>query len=93
MYDEIHAEQLKKQCAEQQDRANCPTANGLLGSTLSQAGYAEPARPGLRERVAADLRHAQRNASKENALHELTYLLDKNPEVARILDLMEVVRG
>ena len=60
---------------------------GQVGSTLSQ-----PAQPGLRERVAMNLNRAQQEARRAEVLHELQYLLDKNPDIARILDLLEVAQ-
>ena len=62
------------------------TIGGLYGSNLTQS-----AQPSMRERINAQLYRAQVESRKENALAELQYLLDKNPEVARILDLLEQV--
>lgn len=45
--------------------------------------------PRLRDRVAERLRQCERQASKANSLSELLRLLDKNPDVALILTLME----
>lgn len=46
----------------------------------------------LQDRVRHQLADAEHIAQKTNRLAELKYLLDKNPEVARILDLIEEVR-
>jgi hypothetical protein len=52
-----------------------------------------PCRVGLRERAARQLGERQMHISKGARLEELMYLLDKNPDIARILDLVEEVRG
>jgi hypothetical protein len=48
---------------------------------------------GLRERVHSQRLQAESNARKREALGELEYLMDKHPEVARMLELLEQVRG
>lgn len=65
---------------------------GKIGGYMAQEDC-EPARPSLGERVANQLGKARRESRKESRLAELSYLLEKNPEVARILDLIEDVRG
>jgi hypothetical protein len=70
-----------------QGSARTPTS-GLLGYEATQ-----PVRPNLRERVASDLGRARRDANKRDRLEELQLLLDKHPDIARILDLLEDVRG
>jgi biotin synthase-related radical SAM superfamily protein len=52
----------------------------------------EPCKPGLFERVRMQARSAERETHRAMRLAELSHLLEKNPEVARILDLMETVR-
>jgi hypothetical protein len=79
-------DQLLKQQAAVANEARC--ASGMAGMAFGH----QPADPGLRERIAAQRFHAERESVKANRLAELEYLLDKNPEVARILDLMEQVR-
>ncbi len=64
--------------------------SGLLAGTTSQG---EACRPCLRERVEAQLNHAHTEARKAQRLAELAELLHKHPDVARILDLVEEVRG
>jgi hypothetical protein len=59
---------------------------------LASDPYLEPARPNIMERVANDLRRAQRESRKADRLGELEYLLNKHPDIARILDLIEDVR-
>ena len=60
------------------------------------AGYAvggmaldEPCKAPLRDRIASRARRAGNEARRAENLKELQYLLDKNPEVARILELLE----
>lgn len=53
----------------------------------------EPARDCLRDRVHSQLRRAEGEVSRAMALAELERLLEKHPDVARILDLMEYVKG
>ena len=48
-------------------------------------------RAGFQERLHSRLGHIEREGRKGAALNELLYLLDKNPEVARILELIELV--
>lgn len=49
-------------------------------------------RPSLLERVAGQAQSARYSANKAERLEELTYLLQKHPDVARILDLIDEVR-
>jgi hypothetical protein len=91
-----------KERAETAERSNYAVAAGSgladqtqipsvgLGGALA---YGEERRPSLRERVSMDLAKAQRESRREMRLAELHELLARNPEVARILDLMEDVRG
>ncbi len=72
-------------------------AAGQTQNCAGSAGIGKPAmhiaEPSMRERLKAQLYHAQKESSKENKLLELEYLLDKNPEVARILELLDQVRS
>lgn len=54
-----------------------------------------PCRDSLQNRVEAKLNRANGEARKVELLHELQHLLQKNPEVARILDLLDedLLRG
>lgn len=54
-----------------------------------EKGCDEPMRENLRGRVHSELRRSMRESRKAENLQELAMLLDKNPEVARILELME----
>ena len=80
----MREEKLSAMCGAQ-------TPTGMLGAAKTYAD--EPMRVSLRERVAMDLNRSVRESNKLQRLQELTFLLDKNPEVARILDLIEEVRG
>lgn len=73
----------------------CAQGTDVGQSTLNSAltGADIPARTSLTERVASDLYRAIRESRRSHKLEELKYLLEKNPEVARILDLMEEVRS
>lgn len=62
---------------------------GVLGTAYDSP---EPCRPSLRERVTSHLYRARKEADTRNRLEELQFLLDKNPDIARILDLIEDVR-
>ena len=66
---------------------------GNIGSGASIGGYstlnrAEEKMP-LRDRISSRARRAGNEAIRAENLKELQYLLDKNPEVARILELLE----
>ena len=49
----------------------------------------EPCKAPLRDRIGSRARRAGNEARRAENLKELQYLLDKNPEVARILELLE----
>lgn len=65
------------------------TSPGLAGS----AGYdnATPMRETLTNRLRSRRVDSARQAERREQFDELIYLLDKNPEIARILDLIEAV--
>jgi len=52
----------------------------------------KPVTPSLHERVRNQLHYAQIESRRADQLSELKYLLDKRPEIARILDLLDVVK-
>ena len=54
---------------------------GQMGTT--------PTPPGFRARIADRLRTARAEIQMANYLAELEYLLDKNPDVARILEIID----
>lgn len=65
---------------------------GSLGCNEAKS-CTEPGRDCLRDRVHSQLRRAEGEVSRAMALAELERLLEKHPDVARILDLMEYVKG
>lgn len=85
-------QKLKATCAKQTKRPydNVDCGPGEIRGISNQAMDA-PGFPNLRERILSRLGHAGREASKLESLRELQHLLDKNPETARILELVELV--
>lgn len=86
-------EQIKKQreyldCA---NSAKMSTGPSTPYNACGSAGLSEPMRDNLQQRVASQTRRAQRESRKANKLSELQYLLDKYPDFARILTLLEEV--
>jgi hypothetical protein len=75
------------QTANQPANARC----GTIG-TQNTKMCEEPARDSLRDRVRSQVQQANRQAIRAGRLSELEYLLDKYPEVGRILELMDDVR-
>jgi len=84
---------LEKERAEKLYQQNqCGATIGA--SQMSAKPLEDPChRASLRERVLMDLAKARRESRKLERLSELEYLLDKNPDIARILDLIEDVRA
>lgn len=80
-----------------QMREKAPAAGAELRAATgaSQAGSLgrgyeiECARPSLRERVNSSFYRAERETRNVNRLKELADLLDTNPAIARILELIE----
>ena len=65
----------------------------LAGLAADAEQYADrPSMPGLRERVHKAMCHAQQEAGRFARMQELADLLDKNPDISRILDLYEEFR-
>lgn len=52
-----------------------------------------PCRLSLNERVEAQLNRSMREAKRAERLQVLAYLLNKHPDIARILDLVDEVRS
>jgi len=67
------------------EQAEKMQAQGMVGRNETS----EPAQESMRERFQYRLSRATREARSKERLEELLYLLDKNPEVARILELIE----
>lgn len=80
-------EAIEKQRAHDSARVECGTSDvmGMAG----QLGRYTP--PTFREQMGKRLEHAKAEGKKAGKLQELCILLDKNREVARILDLIEEV--
>lgn len=83
-------EQTIKAAAGQADALNIPSSTqGSQGGYATLDGDGEAKRENLQERVARRLSRARSESRKEARLEELDYLLRKNPEVARIIELIE----
>lgn len=89
-------QQEMKEAAEKahttQKEAEYKTQTAYRGDCASMLAQ-EPARPSLRDRVEYDLTNARQASRRRDRMEELAHLLDKNPEIARILDLVEDLRG
>lgn len=83
-------EKMAAQAAEK--RSGMAADYGAVGGAGMARNCAEPRQPSLMESVESQLHRATGEVRKAEQLHELQYLLQKNPDVARILDLLEVVR-
>ena len=72
-------------------KAEAQMANAAMPQEYVGGGMAldEPCKAPLRDRIAYRARRAGNEARRAENLKELQYLLDKNPEVARILELLE----
>ena len=84
------------QCSIQADPKYAPLGSTIGPSVLGlrkRLELEERCRVGLRERIHNQAAHAQQEGNKASRLYELAELLDKNPVVARILELLEEVRG
>lgn len=95
MYPQKEQELVEKlKAAEKSARGAAGIASsGNAGNAIRGMDTAEPQRACLRDRVMMDLDRAQRESRKTYQLAELADLLEKHPDVARILDLVELVRG
>lgn len=96
-------EQLRAQKAALAQEVKCDTEDDLgamtpntiegKGGALGGYGTKGPCRVGLVERIHAQLRRSTGEARRAERLQELAMLLDRNPEVARILDLVDEFRS
>jgi len=80
-YKRAFEEELAKQRAEMNARTQ-----GLCGS---RGETTDPAQSTLRDRIMQQRYDCEKRADRYAGLAELTNLLEKNPEVARILELMD----
>ena len=91
-------EQQEKLKALAEEEYNSRLAQGsAAGQTFGHVNYEQQqvpqiAEPSLRERIRGKRIHAQSQSRRLEQLHELEYLLDKHPEFARILELIDAVR-
>lgn len=83
-------EQLYATAAHIRDRAE--NAAHAERKRAFEYGANEPCRPRLRERVHDSFHRAAGESQKLDRLRELAELLDTNPAVARILELIEETR-
>lgn len=84
---EMEREKARQDAAYQGAKVTDP---GLYQGQCGTANEAtQPMQASLRERLREQAARARRESRKVDRLDELNYLLDKNPEVARILDLLE----
>lgn len=91
--DEVNEKQQDYENASKRDITGQATAGyGAIGNS-AMPKTCEPCRASLNERVSSQLNRAIGEARHAEQLRELQYLLRKNPDVARILDLIESVRG
>ena len=61
-----------------------------MGCSTNAVGCNLQRKPTLRQNLRAKLESAIESSKSVEQLRELDYLLDKNPEVARILELLDV---
>jgi hypothetical protein len=91
--DKLAAEMREAEMREKMNAAerNASTAYraGLSQGVAGLAYENEPMRPGLRERVNSSFYRAERESRNVSRLKELADLLDTNPALARILELIE----
>lgn len=82
-----------KQGYENSASKTCSTSaavgNYAQGCDLSGASVDMAYRPGIRDRVDLALRDATRANERANVAAEIGFLLDKNPDFARLLDLID----
>lgn len=82
-------EKLKAMAQELDSAKSCgASVGGKLGRDVT-----EPGRPSIMVRLCLQKNRALQEASQFERLAELQFLLEKNPEVARILDLMDCLKG
>lgn len=99
MHENESGQQQVKQ-AQYDNRSNLnPAKPSEFGSAIGTVGLAggydskQAIGHSLRDRVHAQIHRATNEARRIERLNELAILLERNPEVARILDLIEEVRG
>lgn len=88
---------LKQMASEQQtgrsyDNAKCDVGSGFLGGAMCMDQDKTPCRDPLIERVRSRFHRSASEGRKADRMNRLLHLLEKNPEVAEILDLVEEVK-
>ena len=73
----------------QAQQANTATPGEAIGGMLGCEQT--PMRETMSARFRSSVSRLRRDHRKLDQLNELTYLLDKNPELARILDLVDML--
>ena len=86
MFNEDIAKAVAAKEAQAAQSANMATAQGYAGGLL---GCDKPYRSTLRDRLKWTIKSANDQNHKARKANELVALLEKNPEVARILELIE----
>jgi hypothetical protein len=84
----MNYDELEKQQAYMRNQAQELKQGAVSGLNPIPINY--PVRTSLRDRIAARVDRSQQELSVSARLQELQYLLDKNPDVARILDLLDI---
>lgn len=87
MYGEEHAHKQRE------ETLNAMRANLAQDGCAGQANAAMPVREGMRERFRSRLDRARSEGNKAAQLGELVCLLDDNPDLARILELIDALGG
>lgn len=81
------------QCPEPMDGNSLANSTGGVTSCGPGCQLCHPRREDLHSQVKRKLAAAREQSRKTEVLAELQFLLERNPEIARILDLVEIVRG
>jgi hypothetical protein len=66
-------------------------SGGLAGCSAMAQEATQPMRESMTGRFRNDLSRSRNASKRASDLEELLYLLDKNPEIARILDLVDAL--
>lgn len=85
----MNGKDITEKAAAQARYEKTMTSSGLMpeqGCSTSQ-----PMREMLSQRFSSQLLRARQDRDKTERLEELDYLLKKNPEIARILDLIDAL--
>lgn len=89
--DRIAEQILKAHAADMQGQCQTPVESSLGYHDTAITGIGGSKRPTLRDRIRGRVSMEQCRAKELGMLQELQGLLHKNPDVARILELLEEV--